>query len=214
MRSTASRRLLPLLLACALIAAIVPAGMLAPAEAATYQVSIDTSSLSGTAANLAFDLTDSDAGVSTTVTISGFATNGTVGAVDAGLTTGGVSGSLPGTVTLTDTDFFNSLVQAITLGSALSFTLDMTTASSGGVPDAFAFSILDAAGAASLVDTDLDADVLLVLEANGTSGGNLAAAADTTPSVPVSATPAAAVPLPATALLLAAGAALVASRRR
>jgi hypothetical protein len=203
-------RLWPLFLAGALIAGIADGAAAPRVEAATYQVSIDTSSLSGTAASLAFDLTDSDAS-NTTAVVSNFATNGTVGAVVSA--TAGVSGSLPGAVTLTDAEFFNSLVQAITLGTALSFTLDMDTALSGSVPDAFAFSILDAAGALSIVDTDLDADVLLLLEANGTPGGNLSVAGESTPSVPVSATPAA-VPAPATVLLLVVGAALLFSRRR
>jgi hypothetical protein len=210
MRPIANRRL-PLVLAVLLVTGVAP--WLAPStsEASTYQVSVDTSTLNGSAASLAFDLTDSDVGVDTTVVITSFATDGTLGSA---VVTGGVSGSLPGTVTLTDLDFLNSLEQGITLGDALSFTLEMTTASSGGVPDAFSFFILTPSGSASLVGTDLAGDALLILEADGSPGGSLSAASGTEPSVPVAATPAVAVPFPAALLLLGAGTALALSRRR
>jgi hypothetical protein len=131
------------------------------AEAATFQVTVDTSAFSGTAASLSWDLTDGDPGASTTALITGFSTNGSF---DAGQATsiGGVLGSLPGPATIADTDFFNSLLQPVTLGTSLSFTLDMTTASSGqGVPDTLAFFLLTADGLASLVASDLLGDALL-----------------------------------------------------
>jgi hypothetical protein len=176
---------------------------LARTEAATVQVTVDTSALSGTPANLSWDLTDGDLGASTIAIITGFSTNGSF---DAGQATsdGGVSGSLPGPVTITDTAFFNSLRQPVTLGTSVSFTLDMTTAASGqDVPDTLAFFLLTE-GLESLVVTDLLGDALLVFEADGTPGGLLATAGDTEPSVPVSATRTTAIPAPAALLLLAA----------
>lgn len=173
-------------------------------EGATLQVTVDTSAFNGTPASLGWDLTDGDPGASTTAIITGFSTNGSF---DAGQATsvGGVSGALPGPVTITDTDFFNSLLQPVTLGTALSFTLDMTTAASGqGVPDALAFLLLTADVLTSLVATDLLGDALLTLDADGTPGGLLLVAEVTEPSVPVEATRTTAVPAPAPLLLLAA----------
>lgn len=173
-------------------------------EGATVQVTVDTSALSGTSASLSWDLTDGDPGASTTAIITGFSTSGSF---DAGQATsvGGVSGSLPGPVTITDTDFFNSLLQPVTLGTAVSFTLNMTTAASGqGVPDTLAFLLLTEDGLASLVATDLLGDALLTLEADGTSGGLLLVAGATEPSVPVAATRTTAIPAPAALLLLVA----------
>ena len=173
-------------------------------EGATLQVTVDTSAFNGTPASLTWDLIDGDPGASTTAIITGFSINGSF---DAGQATsiGGVSGSLPGPVTITDTDFFNSLLQPVTLGTFVSFTLDMTTAASGqGVPDTLAFFLLTEDGLASLVATDLLGDALLALEADGTPGGLLTTASETDPSVPVSATQSTAIPVPAALLLLAA----------
>ena len=194
----------PRLVTCAF--ALLVALCLGPArtEAATIQVTIDTSALSGMSASLSWDVTDGDPGASTTAIITGFATNGSF---DAGQATsiGGASGSLPGPVTITDTDFFNSLLQPVTLGTSVSFTLDMTTAASGqGVPDTLAFFLLTEDGLASLVATDLLGDALLALEADGTPGGLLTTAGETEPSVPLSATRPTAIPAPAVLLLLAA----------
>jgi hypothetical protein len=191
------------LVSCA-FALLVALGLgLARTEAATVQVTVDTSAFSGTPANLSWDLTDGDSGASTIAIITGFSTNGSF---DAGQATsdGGVSGSLPGPVTITDTAFFNSLRQPVTLGTSVSFTLDMTTAASGqDVPDTLAFFLLTE-GLESLVVTDLLGDALLVFEADGTPGGLLATAGDTEPSVPVSATRTTAIPAPAALLLVAA----------
>ena len=208
----AHTRLIPCAFALLLALGLAPARP----DAATIQVTVDTSALSGTSASLSWDLTDGDPGASTTAIISGFSTNG--GSFDASqaTSTGGVSGSLPGPVTITDTDFFNSLLQPLTLGTSLSFTLDMTTAASGqGVPDALAFFLLTADGLASLVATDLLGDALVTLDANGTAGGHLGVAGETEPVVPVSATRTTAVPAPAALLLLAAALlpALLAARR-
>lgn len=173
-------------------------------EGATIQVTIDTSAFDGSAASLGWDLTDGDPGASTTAIITGFSTNGSFDAGQA-TSTGGVSGSLPGPVTITDTDFLNSLLQPVTLGTSVSFTLDMTTAASGeGVPDTLAFFLLTEDGLASLVATDLLGDALVALEADGTAGGLLGVAEETEPSVPISATRTTTVPAPAALLLLAA----------
>ncbi len=113
-----------------------------PGFAAVYDVTIDTTDLSGTDAYLAFDLIDGDSvAANNTATISNFLTDGNLGMADS---TGGVSGALPGTVTITDTDAFNELLQAATLANSISFRLDLTENNPGGsVPDALSFFLLN-----------------------------------------------------------------------
>jgi len=138
----------------AVVMQLFPCGWSRPLEAATvtFDVTINTAALSGTAAQLAFDFIDGDGVANNTVTISAFAAPGaTLGSPFA---TGGVSGTLPGPVTLTDTTFFNELLQPITLSNSLAFTLDVTTSFAGGVvPDALSLFILDSAGLSSRVGT-------------------------------------------------------------
>jgi hypothetical protein len=60
---------------------------------------------------------------------------------------GGASGDLGSQASLTDSSFFNAIVQGFTPGSQLSFKLDLTdNVDSGGIPDLFAMSVLDANG--------------------------------------------------------------------
>ena len=172
------------------------------ARAATFEVTLDTSSLSGTAARLAFDLIDGDGVVNNTAAISGFSTDGTLG---ASTTSGGVTGSLPGGFTLDDTAFFNELLQDLTLGTTVAFILDVTTAFAGGAPDSFSLFLLDPGSALSLVTTGLLGDALMIVDIDGTGGGALAVAAATTPSIPVVVTPIATVPAPWSLMLVALG---------
>jgi hypothetical protein len=115
------------------------------------RVTVDTTVLSGTGATLAFDFIDGGAPINT-VTLSSFATDGTLGGSS---TSGGASGSFPGPVTLPDTGFFSEYLQGLTLGTSFTFVFDTTggAADPGSFPDAFSLFILDAAAAASLVVT-------------------------------------------------------------
>ena len=124
--------------------------------------------LSGTPAQLAFDFIDGDSVVNNTATISGFATNGLLGGSFTII--GGVTGTPPN-VTLEDTAFFNELLQAITLGTSIAFTLDLTTVPPvlPGIPDGFSVFILDATGTSSLVVTDLPGDALFLAGSDGSS---------------------------------------------
>lgn len=116
----------------------------APALAIPYNVSIDTSSLLGASAQLAFDFIDGGSPTNS-VTISSFSTDGTLGSASS---SGGVSGSLSGTLVLSDTLFTNEYLSDITLGNFLSFVFEATgnPPDSGSSPDGFAFSLLDGAG--------------------------------------------------------------------
>jgi hypothetical protein len=132
------------------------------AQALPIRITIDTSSLAGTNATLAFDLIDGGLPANS-MTIFGFASDGTLGAASS---TGDVTGTFPGTVQIADTAFFNEYLQSIKLGTLLAFSFDTTgnAAAPGSFPDAFSFFLLDAGAMASLVSTSdpTGADSLLV----------------------------------------------------
>lgn len=80
------------------------AGLSPPVTAGTLNVTVETGALSGVAAQLAFDLVDGDGAANNAVTITAFASDGALGSATP---LGGVTGSLPGPVTIDDTGFFN-----------------------------------------------------------------------------------------------------------
>lgn len=110
-----------------------------------YTVSLDTSQLAanyGGPFGLDFELIGSNGN---TVTFSNFSfgTGGSSGS--SPFLTGGASGSLGTTVSLTDTTYFlNDFNQQFTPGSTLTFTLDSTQVAPtpGGFPDNFSMAIL------------------------------------------------------------------------
>ncbi len=114
-------------------------------------VSIDTGSLSGTSGDLAFDFISGGSSLNS-VTISGFSSDGTPGAVTP---SGSVTGTLPGAVTLTTADFFNEYLTGFTFATTISFTVSQTenAPAAGGVPDEFSFYLLDSTGSNSLITT-------------------------------------------------------------
>ena len=122
------------------------------AWAIPMQYTIDTSALSGTNAFLAFDFIDGGT-PSNTVTVSSFATDGTLGSEQI---LGDVSGTLPSDVILGDASFFNEYLQEILLGSQISFILDDTgnTADASSFPDGLSFFLLDQGTNLPLVSTD------------------------------------------------------------
>ena len=211
-----------LLVAAVLSLGLFLTGPLSPPDAVaiTINATIDTSALSGAAAQLAFDLIDGDGAVDNTVSISGFLAQGaTLGSPS---TTGGVTGILPGPVMLSDTDFFNELLQPITFGSSLSFVLDLTTHFSGsGLPDALSFFILNSAATGSLVTTTepSGSNALFQIDLVGPPTGiEPIVFSATTPigaPVPVVLTaPGAAVPEPGSLVLMATGVVLIAWHAR
>jgi hypothetical protein len=170
------------------------------AFATPIAISIDTAAIAGTTGQLAFDLIDWDAVVNSSIQISDFSTTGTLG---ASAFVGGVIGTLPPGVLLTDTDFFNEFLQTILFGNSIDMTLDFATTAAGLLPDGFALFLLDATGSASLISTDLTGDALLT--ADLVDGNVLIRLSGTTrpndPAVFVSVVPSA-VPTPPTLLLL------------
>lgn len=122
--------------------ALISTPLLARADQ-IFDVSLNTSSISGNTLTLLFQLTDgsgtSDA--NNMVTINGL--NFGVGGSASGTAnlTGGATGNTAAGFVLTDSDFFNAVEQQFVAGSVLSFTFDMTSSSDGITPDEFAFSI-------------------------------------------------------------------------
>src|SRR5215211_1660850 len=112
------------------------------ANAESFVITLDTSSLSGTQ-TLAFGLTNSDA-ASNMVSLSDFdfgggsAIAGTEDCTFGGFFSGlGCSGDLVNTVTLEDVDLVAVFTQQFTAGASLSFLLTTTNNFVGGVPDQF-----------------------------------------------------------------------------
>jgi hypothetical protein len=127
---------------CAVSASVCRADLL-------FHVSLNTAPLVGHPAApfyVEFQLNDGSGtnDANNTATISNFAFGG--GAPMGSPTlSGGASGSLQsGTVTLTDSSFFNEFFQEFTPGSQLDFDIHLTTdVDAGATPDQFSFAILD-----------------------------------------------------------------------
>jgi hypothetical protein len=193
-----------------------------PASATLIDISIDTTSLAGTPAVLAFDLLQGDS-VTNSVTIRNFASDGVLGgAAGSG---GPVTGTLPGEVSIADSEFFNELLQEITLASTISFRLSITENFLGPTPSGFSFFMLDPLTLLPLFETSdpTGAHALFAFDITGTPSGQIsvfsptggagavltATLATDDPTTP----PPTPVPAPSTLLLLAAALAALAMTR-
>lgn len=172
------------------------------AHAAPIGITIDTSALSGTASQLAFDLIDGGP-PENTIIISNFSTDGTLGTAS---TIGDVTGALPGTLSLSDSSFFNEYLQDLMIGSHISFVIE----DSGNAPDftsfpdGFSVFLLDPSTGLPLSSTSdpTGADSLFLLNIGISSGLEIFQA----DNVSVTATT---VPEPNSLLLVIAGLAIV-----
>ncbi len=174
-----------------LLVAISALAVGSPARAQTdYDVAINTSSLTGTGTTFTADFIAGGGTQSNSVTISNFSTDGTL--VPGGVNSGSVSGSLPGTATLTNGTFFNELQQGITLGSTISFELDLTAnaPSSGTLPDTFSVFLLDPTASTSLTNTSdpTGSDSLLTVQVDGSPSGILGVFSGFAPDIGVTVT--------------------------
>lgn len=173
-----------------------------PAFAASYGVTIDTSSLAGTSGYLYLQLVNG-ANIDTfsaTAQLLDFSTDGTMGATTDGAYTNSnkyATGTLPGELTIANTNaVLNDYNQAITFGNSISFTLVLDTL---GAPDpmssaTFSFWLSqDAAGAIPLLTAD---GLLFTVDVNGNGVAGM-------PNVLASQVNV--VPVPAAALLFAPG---------
>ncbi|MCQ8119475.1 NF038129 family PEP-CTERM protein [Methylomonas rosea] len=124
------------------------------AWSSSFNVNIDTTSLAGTKATLAFDFIDGDGVANNTAQISGFLTDGSF---DRGLASsfGDVSGLLDTSVTLGDSRGFNEFLQPLTLGGILHFQLQISDLFDANAltPDAFRFYLLDELASSPLFST-------------------------------------------------------------
>jgi len=187
--------------------------LLSPAPSACadtiYDISIDTTSLVGLGSIVAFDFVAGGGTQTNGISISDFASNGTLipASTSGAVNSGSVSGALPNTVSLTNASFFNEYQQGMTLGSTLSFQLDATTnaPTAGSLPDTFSLFLLDPTATTSLPTTDpTGANSLFTLQIDGSANGILSLYSSSVPSAPVTVT-AAPVPLPAGLPLLLSG---------
>ena len=100
------------------------------AAPSTYNVTVDTSSLSATSGYLYFEFArdPNDSLTTATAQILNFTSDGTLGAKTTTGTISGtnVSGTLPGAVTFKNTSQINDYNQAITFGNTISFQLVLT----------------------------------------------------------------------------------------
>jgi len=117
----------------------------------TFDVTLDTSPLIGNPAgpfSIELQLTDGsgpgDANNSATIDGVDFGGGGLVGAP---FSFGGAAGSLASSLSLTDSDFANGVVQSFDPGASLRFDVALTTTlDTGPFPDELSLSLLDGAG--------------------------------------------------------------------
>jgi hypothetical protein len=96
----------------------------AMASAITYDVTVDTSSISGTVGSLDFNFNPGPlVSQSASLQILGFTSNGTL--AGSPTLTGDVSGALPATLTFDNGTGFNDYFEGFTFGSTLSFGVSL-----------------------------------------------------------------------------------------
>lgn len=148
-------------------------------------VSLDTSGLSGMF-ELAFIFIDGSGtgDANNTVTLNNFLFGGgSAGVVDAGLSTGGVSGDLTSGPSLVDTSFFNVFASSFTPGSVLSFDFSLTTnVDPGGTPDQLSLALLQTDGTPVVTEDPSGVDSLVTVNIDSASPVFSAFASDLTPA--------------------------------
>lgn len=174
-----------------LFAVLVTAAVLPDARAdAIFTVTLDTSLLTALPASsagpfsLAYQLTDGSGSndANNTATISGiqFGAGGSAGACPSACSAfGGASGDAGSSIVLTDSAFFNAMLQGFTPGDTLSFLVDLTTnVDSGATPDVFSFDLLDGSGGSLPTLDPSGADSLLTVTLDSASPAILAYGSD------------------------------------
>ncbi len=217
-RRTPTRRTTPfmsaLMLGALALSALGSLTLGTAAQAQQYKITLDTSSLAGTAGNLdfAFDPGGPDS-QNALLQVTGFTTTGTL--AGTAQDTGGGAGTLPGTLTLANIGSNNDVFQGITFGSTLSFFTTFSgpaiTAPTGkGAGSTFAFSLYDASGTKTLLGVNPDGSVLDIMINPG--GSQTLVSSSTALTVTMPGVPEAS-PALSLGLLLALGGGAVALRR-
>jgi hypothetical protein len=135
-------------------------------QADSFDVTITTVPIQGQAGFAVFDFIQGAPVLNNTVTLSGFTSNGVLGAFT---TTGAVMGTLvPGPMTLSDSAFLSEFSQGLTYGTTMSFILSLTTNSSlGGIPDEFSLFLEDSTGTPFPTSDPTGADSLFAIDITG-----------------------------------------------
>jgi hypothetical protein len=155
-------------------------GSLAPAGPITYDVTVDTSFISGTAGSLDFNFNPGPLVTqAASLQILSFASDGTLAGSPA--LTGDVAGTLPATLTFDNGTAFNDYFEGFTFGSTLSFRVSLygpALSSPDGVSTSgstFAFSMFsDPAGTMPVLTTDTTDGFAFTVDVNldGTTAVN------------------------------------------
>jgi hypothetical protein len=180
--------------------------MLAQAGFVEYQVSVNTSAISGQSGNLDFQFNPGGSTAeSATVSVTNFQTLGGILSQPAMLT-GDASGSLPGTLTIINGTIYNDAFQGFAYGNSFSFLLTFSGQAinnpGGTFGSSFALSLYDAAGINPLLTTDPNGSVLTVdLNPNGTTSVFTFPQSNTNDTSVVTITPLSSVPEPTSLIL-------------
>lgn len=145
--------------------AVVLAAFSARADGGTVNVSVNTSSLSGTQ-TIVFGITDGDGVADNSVALSGFNFGGGSAEGSASYIGSGVSGDLSSVIAMDDSGFSALFEQQFNVGSSLSFVLATTDNFAGVTPDAFAMYICDATLSTCYSD-DAGTGAMLILNLTG-----------------------------------------------
>jgi PEP-CTERM motif len=189
------------------IASFLCFASIASAAPITYDATVDTSSISGTAGSLDFNFNPGPLVTQpASLQILDFTSNGVL--AGSPMLTGDVAGALPATLTFDNGAGFNDYFDGFTFGSTLSFQVSLygpALSSPDGVStsgSAFAFSMFsDAAGTIPALTTDTTDGFAFTVDVN--LDGTTTVANFSTQTTVVPATPA--VPEPGTLPLMAAG---------
>ena len=187
----------------------------------TFQVNVDTSSVSGTAGSLDFQFNPGPLAPvqAAFLDVASFSSDGTLTPPASPI--GDVSGTLPATITFDNGTGFNDYFEGFTFGSNLSF--DVTIYGSGlGPPNkpgksgsTFAFSMFsDAGGTTPALTTDTTDGFAVIIDVNVNGGTTVTdLSTETTVNLPAAPAPSQ-VPEPTTVLLVGVGLGAMWRRRR
>ena len=145
--------------------AVVLSAVSAKADGGTVNVTVNTSSLSGTQ-TIVFGITDGDGVADNSVALSDFNFGGGSAEGSASYIGSGVTGDLGSVIGMNDSGFSALFEQQFSVGSALSFVLSTTDNFAGGTPDAFAMYVCDATVSTCYSD-DTASGAMLILNLTG-----------------------------------------------
>lgn len=186
-----------------------------------YDISIDTTSLAGTSASLAFDFLGNSPGFANFVVISNLQTDGSLNPDDAS-SFGNVAIASDNSATLDSGAEFSEFFQPLILGNLINFRLDARNDPGAVLPGStdfhnfFTVTLLDGDGINSLVSTTdpLGDDALLQLGFSVETPQSVDLAVYSASGITITATPVSAVPLPATLPLMGIAVSMLAGLQR